>query len=123
MQSAACVLAAILGLSIAAVTAYAADDEARVLILNGLDPYLPAQLAIDNAMRASLANETARRIVFFSESLDAQRFPIDSLEPEVLALLEKKYSALRVDVVVAIARPALDFFKRYGFPPAIRLVK
>ena len=97
---------------------------ACVLILNGSDPYLPAYLAIDSAMRASLANETARRIVLFSESLDAQRFPVEALEPEYLALLTKKYSALRIDVVVTVTQPALEFFKRHGerLWPAARVV-
>jgi signal transduction histidine kinase len=108
-----CLLAVIAALSIAAAPAHAAEEEARVLILNGVDPYLPAYLLIDGAMRANLAKESARRIVFFSESLDAQRFPAEAVEPEFLALLAKKYSALRVDVVVAVSLPALDFFKRH----------
>ncbi len=90
-----------------AVPLHAAEEEARVLILNGVDPYLPAYLAIDSAMRESLANETARRIVFFSEPLDAQRFPVEALESEFLALLTKKYSAMHIDVVVAISLTAL----------------
>ena len=49
------------GLCMIAGSAQAADEEARVLILNGTDPYLPAYLAIDSAMRASLAQETGRR--------------------------------------------------------------
>ena len=39
-------------------------------------------------MRASLANETTRRIVLYSEPLDAQRFAVESLEPELVALGE-----------------------------------
>jgi signal transduction histidine kinase len=85
-----------------------------VLILNGSDPYLPAYLAVDGAMRAGLSTETARRIVFFSESLDAQRFPGEALEAEYLALLAKKYISLRIDVIVAVSQPALEFFKRHG---------
>ena len=61
-----------------------------MLILNGTDPYLPAYLEIDGAMRASLAQETARRIVFFSEPLDAQRFPVEAVEPELLALARQE---------------------------------
>ena len=57
----------------AASPALAAEEPARVLILNALDPYLPAYLAIDGAMRANLASETGRRIVLFSEPPDAQR--------------------------------------------------
>ena len=74
------------------LAAHAAQDEARVLILNGSDPYLPAFLIIDSAMRATLDRAGARRVVLFSEPLDAQRFPAESLEPEFLALLAKKYA-------------------------------
>jgi len=58
MKSWAQVGAAALGLCVVASPAYA-TDEARVLILNGVDPYLPAYLLIDGAMRANLANETS----------------------------------------------------------------
>ena len=92
----------------------AAEKEGRVLILNGLDTYLPAYLAINDAMRASLANETSKRIVYFSEALDSQRFSIESLEPELMSLLTKKYGAIRIDVVVAVSRPAIQFFERHG---------
>ena len=124
IRYAAYALGAIVVLCIAAVPADAAEEEARVLILNGLDPYLPAYLAIDSAMRASLANEAARRIVLYSELLDAQRFPVEYLEPEELALLAKKYRALPIDVVVTVTRPAFDFFMRHGEQlwPGARLV-
>ena len=112
------------GLSMLAGSAHAADEEARVLILNGTDPYLPAYLEIDSAMRASLAEETGRRIVYFSEPLDAQRFQVEAYEPELVALLAKKYAGFRFDVVVAISERALEFFNRYGTQlwPGARLV-
>ena len=112
------------GLCITAGSAHAADDEARVLILNGTDPYLPAYLEIDRAMRVGLAQETGRRVVYFSEPLDAQRFQVEAYEPELVALLAKKYAGLRFDVVVAISERALDFFNLYGAQlwPGARLV-
>ena len=91
-----------------------ATEEARVLILNGTDPYLPAFLLIDSAMRTSLAQESARRVVFFSEPLDGQRFRTAAFETELVALFDKKYAGIPIDVVVAISQPALDFFKRHG---------
>jgi signal transduction histidine kinase len=104
--------------------AWAAEEPARVLILNALDPYLPAFLAIDSAMRASLVSENGRRIVLFSEPLDAQRFAVEPLEPELLALLTKKYRALPIDVVVTVTKPAFDFYLRHGQQlwPGARLV-
>jgi signal transduction histidine kinase len=118
------ILRLILVLSWAALPAQAADDEARVLILNGSDPYLPAYLVIDSAMRSALAMETAKRVVLFSETLDAQRFPVKGLESEYVALFAKKYSKLRIDVVVTVQLPALEFFNRHGQQlwPGARLV-
>ncbi len=51
-------LATIVQLSLVAAPSVAAEREAHVLILNGADAYFPAYLAIDGAMRASLANQS-----------------------------------------------------------------
>ena len=114
----------ILGACVAVMPASGAEDPARVLILNALDPYLPAYLAIDGAMRANLVSETGRRIVLFAEPLDAQRFAVEPLEPELLALLSKKYRALPIDVVVTVTKPAFDFYVKHGQKlwPGSRLV-
>jgi signal transduction histidine kinase len=107
-----------------ALPVHAAEEEAHVLILNGYDPYLPANLMMDSGMRANLANETARRIVLYSESLDAGRGAVESRDAELVALFTKKYGAQRIDVVVTVTKPALDFFKRHGEQlwPGARLV-
>jgi len=104
--------------------AHAAEDEARVLILNGLDPYLPAYLAIDSAMRASLAKDSAKRIVLYAEPLDAQRFAVGPRESELHASFAKKYASLQIDVVVTVMKPALEFYKKHGAElwPGARLV-
>jgi signal transduction histidine kinase len=93
--------------------AHPAEEEARVLILNAMDPYLPVYLAIEGPMRAALSEDTARPVIFLSEALDAQRFAIEALEPELVAFLTKKYSALRIDVVVTVTQAALEFVKRH----------
>jgi signal transduction histidine kinase len=117
-------LSALVALGILVGPALAAKEDAYVLILNGYDPYLPANLMMDSGMRANLANETARRIVLYSESLDAGRVTVESRDTELVALFTKKYSAQRIDVVVTVTKPALDFFKRHGEQlwPGARLV-
>jgi hypothetical protein len=108
VQAAACMPDRIVGSCIAAVPALAAEEEARVLILNGTDPYLPVLLEIDSAVGANLAREAARRIVLSSEVLDARRFPTEAFEPQLLGFLAKEYNGLRVDVVVAVSQRALE---------------
>jgi len=93
---------------------HAAEEDQHVLMLYGLDPYLAPFLVMDKAVRESLASEDRGRVIFFSESLDSQRFAMEPLEPELVALLTKKYSALHIEVVVAVSRTALDFFVRHG---------
>ncbi|HUN68090.1 MAG TPA: ATP-binding protein [Burkholderiales bacterium] len=92
----------------------AAGEEVRVLMLYGVDPYLPPFLTMDKAVRESLAGKTDRPISFFMESLDSQRFAMESLEPAIADVLAKKYSGLRIGVVVTVSRTALDFFERHG---------
>ncbi len=107
-------LASIVRLCLAGAPANGGDRETHVLILNGTDPYLPQYLAVDSAMRASLANHRAERIVLFSESLDAQLFTEDALDTENFALLAKKYKGLHINVVDVVSRAALEFFQRHG---------
>jgi hypothetical protein len=106
----------IVGTAALAVTAppAAAQQETRILILNALDPYLPAYQIIDASMRDTLANNPTRRFVYFSEAIDAQRFDWKQYETAYLALLIKKYNGLRIDVVVAVTQVALDFVKDHG---------
>ena len=114
VSASTCVLMMMPTLSIFVAPACAAEQEERVLILNTADTYLPGHMVIENAMRARLSIDTASRVEYFFESLDAYRFSMDVLEPELLALRSKKYSALRIDVVVAVSRPAIEFFERHG---------
>ena len=99
-------LSAMVAWGVLAGPALAAEEDAYVLILNGYDPYLPANLKMDSGMRANLANETARHIVLYSESLDAGRVTVESRDAELVALFTKKYSAQRIDVVVTVTKPA-----------------
>jgi signal transduction histidine kinase/ABC-type uncharacterized transport system substrate-binding protein len=87
---------------------------ARVVILNGTDPYLPAFIVIDNAFRDAVRAKADRRVEFYSEALDMQRFPRAKFEREVIALLRTKYHGLRIDAVVAVETTALEFAEEHG---------
>jgi len=85
----------------------------RVVILNATDPYLPAFIAIDGAMREAIRAGRSAPTQLYAETLDMSRFPQALLEKDLVALLRKKYRNLKVDVVVAAATIALDFAQRH----------
>jgi signal transduction histidine kinase len=105
----------LLGLSAAFVTlmASAAERPWRIVILNGTDPYLPAFIAIDRATRAELAAPGTHPAEIYSETLDMMRFPGAELEPEVLALLRRKYANQHIDAVISVTPAALAFAERH----------
>ena len=101
-------------LCIMAAPLRAVEPETRVPVLIATHPYVPGLLALDNAMREELAKDTTQRFQFLSESLDAQRFAFGDFDQEFRALLAKKYTGLKIDFIVAVTKPALDFANRYG---------
>jgi signal transduction histidine kinase len=103
--------------SVAMLLSPAADAShqgaARVVVLNGSDPNLPAFISIDQAMRADLTAPGRPPVEIFSETLDMMRFPGADFEAEMMALLRKKYGRHPIDAVVAVAPAALDFAERH----------
>ena len=89
------------------------ERETRVLFLNGVDPTLPALIAHDTALRATLAKDTTQTIPVFLRSSRFHRFAFAGYEQEFLALLRKKYSGLTFDVIVPVTEPAFDFVRRH----------
>lgn len=80
-----------------------------ILTLNGADPYLPAFVALDRAIRDTIVAGAGRPVEFYTETLDMLRFPRSRFEPEIQAILLKKYRNIQPDVVVAVAPVALEF--------------
>jgi hypothetical protein len=89
------------------------ENVRRVVILNATDPYLPAFVALDSALRAAIRKDSKVPVELFAETLDMHRCPRKLLDRDVIALWQKKYHDLKVDVVVALAPIALDFARRH----------
>jgi signal transduction histidine kinase len=111
-------LVVIVALSVASSVAPAQAPESegasrRVVILNATDPYLPAFLAIDGALRAGIRAGSKVPAELYAEALDMHRFPQTLIDQDLVALLRKKYRSMKVDVVVADALIALDFAQRH----------
>jgi len=112
-----CAAAALLAGALCAAPAHAAAAErapCRILNLTASDRYLPAFVALDQAMLDVIRSRAPCPVELYAETLDMLRYPQEHLELEVVALMRKKYGHVRIDVVLATETAALDFAERYA---------
>jgi hypothetical protein len=75
----------------------------RVLLLYG-DPRLtPAIVAVDAAIRSTIESRSPVPVTFHTEYLDLNLFDGDIPQPELRALLRRKYATRPIDLIVAAA--------------------
>lgn len=86
----------------------AEDKPAYVLVITGSDPYLPAFLSINEAMRAEVAQHSSRSVTWLHESTDSVRFGLPA--PMLAELLARKYQGLPIEAVVLATEPAVQFY-------------
>lgn len=115
-------LAAVLGALLAAFGAALAQggtdpgrgagEPAQVLVISGTDPYLPAFVAIDTAMRDAVARRRSGPVHWIYESIDTARFG-GAAGPTLADLFARKYEGIDIDVVLLVTEPAVDFYLRH----------
>ena len=92
-----------------AVPAFAQAPK-NVLVLTSEGIEMPGlALVIDQAISGIRASSGP--VNFYVESLELSRFPTDA--EQLVALYKQRYAAHRVDLVIAVCAPALDFALRY----------
>ncbi|HOM12410.1 MAG TPA: HAMP domain-containing sensor histidine kinase [Rubrivivax sp.] len=96
----------------AAAAAQGADAAPQVLVISGTDPYLPAFVAIDAAMREAVARRHPGAVNWIHESIDTTRFG-RAAEPMLAELVARKYENVRIDTVVLATEPTVDFYLRH----------
>jgi signal transduction histidine kinase len=93
----------------------APGDVAQVLVITGSDPYLPAFVAIDAAMREAVARLSGRRVLWLYESVDTLRFA--AMPDQRLAdVLARKYEGTRIDAIVTLTEGPAHFYLQFGAP-------
>ena len=95
-----------------------------VLIIRGGSPDLPGGRIIVDAIEASVLKTSPSPVEIFSETIDTGRFSGEKYQRRVADLLAEKYSGRRVDLVVALSEPAMQFVlrERALFPGAALLL-
>ena len=96
----------------ASAPAGSAGDADQVLVITGSDPYLPAFVAIDAAMRAALVRSHRRPVVWLYESIDSVRLG-GTTGPAFAELLARKYAGVHIDAVVLYTEPTVEFYLRH----------
>jgi PAS domain S-box-containing protein len=73
----------------------------------------PSNPVIDGAIRRVLLSRDDAPVDYFSEYLESDRFPEEQATLAFRDYLQRKYQGRRIDVVVAITDPALQFVLQY----------
>jgi PAS domain S-box-containing protein len=85
----------------------------HVLVLHSESKFLPANLIIDQSIRATMSTQTDVPLDFYSEFLDQTRLADPGYETLVKDFLKQKYATQRIDLVIAFAPAAIAFLEKY----------
>jgi PAS domain S-box-containing protein len=107
-------LVIVLSVSSFAGDAPGAEPQMAVLALYGSRPDLPSNVIVDEILRSTLERELGPRLDFYAEFLDAARWPEGEIQIAVHDSLRRKYAQRKLSVIIAIARPAINFMRIYG---------
>jgi len=97
-----------------ALDAPAAEPQMAVLALYGSRPDLPTNVVVDEILRSTLERELGPHLDFYAEFLDTARWPEAEAQAAVRDLLRRKYAQRKLSVIIAVARPAINFIRIYG---------
>ena len=107
-------LVIVLSVSCFAADAPAAEPQKAVLALYGSRPDLPTNVIVDEVLRSTLERELGPRLDFYAEFLDTARWPEGEVQIAVHDFLRRRYAKKKLSVIIAVARPAINFLRIYG---------
>lgn len=86
----------------------------HVLILYSFENEVGLFSAFDQSLRATLKAGGVGPVSFYTEYLDLVRFNSPQQERELQAYLRSKYSAEKINLVIVVSLPAINFVLRHG---------
>ena len=89
-------------------------QQKRVLILYSFENEVGLFSDFDESLRATLKAGRPEPIKFYTEFLDLVRFPSPRHEKELQTFLRTKYSNEKIDLIIPISLPAINFILSYG---------
>ena len=92
----------------------AADARQNVLVVFDEDKDLPGLTLINRGLREGFQEELKDGVELYSESLQVSRFNIVGYDDVLREHFRRKYEGTRLDLIVAVMAPSLDFLLRHG---------
>jgi signal transduction histidine kinase len=86
----------------------------HVVLLFGERPELPTLALFQTNLVQTLTSNSADRVEIYNEAMDLSRFGSNNYQPLLRDFLQAKYADKKIDLVIAILSPALDFLLNYG---------
>ena len=93
--------------------AFGQEPEKNVLIFSSDDLTLPASVLINQGIRATLKDGWRSPLQIYDEGQDSFRIPNEKYEAELVRVLQRKYEGIHIDVIFAMAPPALRFLVKH----------
>lgn len=90
-----------------------AQEVKQVLILYSNESFLPANIAVGNAIREHIGRELPGRVEFFIEFLDLIRFAGPVHQKRTIANLRAKFGERHIDLIIAAGPQALDLMAEH----------
>ena len=95
-----------------ALPAYSATR--RVVLLFGERPELPALALLQTDLVQTLTSNSADRVEIYNEAMDLSRFGSNNYQLLLRDFLQTKYADKKIDLVIAILSPSLNFLLNHG---------
>ncbi|MGH7390292.1 MAG: sensor histidine kinase [Candidatus Rokuibacteriota bacterium] len=92
----------------------AAQAQKHVLILYDEDRDFPGLARLDRSLRESFEAELGDAVEFYSESLNLSQFERAGYDRLMADHYRAKYASKKLDLIVAVMGPSLDFLLRHG---------
>lgn len=102
-------LVSILFLIAGAVPSQAGKDTKRILVLYSQEKGHPAHDLTEKGIRAAFLSNSSFDVQFYTEYLDVGRFQGPSHAAIVADYLRRKYSGVKIDVIISVYPSAADF--------------
>ena len=86
----------------------------RVLILYDENKEFPSLALLDRTLTSAFRAGANRQLEIHSEFMDISRFPDKRYDEQLREFFRQKYAGKRIDLIVAVMGPSLDFALKYG---------